>query len=57
MCILIQFQQEEINAMQQESLELQMRVVSLQKKRKFANAEQFILEGQDAYYYAVRFLT
>lgn len=38
--------------MKTENVELQRRVCTLQKKRRAVNAEQFILEGQEAYYQA-----
>ena len=45
--------EEEINGLKTENNELQRRICILQKKRRSVNAEQFILEGQEAYYQAV----
>lgn len=47
--------EEEVGLLKTENVELQRRVCALQRKRRSVNVEQFILEGQDAYYRAVSF--
>ncbi|KAG0585829.1 hypothetical protein KC19_2G042500 [Ceratodon purpureus] len=50
--MLTEAAQEEIRRMTTENVELQRRICTLQKKRRSINAEQFVLEGQEAYYRA-----
>lgn len=45
--------EDEVHVLKLENAELQRRVCGLQKKKSSLNTEQFILEGQEAYYKAV----